>query len=218
MRHGPTLLGGCLAAVIALSASSMAFADPVPGQTGPGKSCCNGNPPPLSATQVSSLEGNINSILTQDTTAQIVATVRDLMLSDSNSLAKILSLLPAATADQQAAIASGLAQAAKLWLGTDPATSSTIQQQVAQTGDQPFILAYSNAAGNNPIGATGGGGGSAGGPGGQTNALGGTSGAGGTAEGIPGSGTNTGAFTMSGGVAGANNSNTGTTGTTTTSP
>jgi hypothetical protein len=170
------------------------------------ESCCNGNPPPFSATQVSNLESNIDSILTSSTgSAQIIATIRDLMLSDSNALSKILSLLPAATADQKSAIASGLAQAAKLWLGTDSGVATNVQQQVAQTGDAPFILAYSNAAGNNPIGAAGGGGGgSAGGPGGQTNALtGGFSGSGG-AEGIPGNGVNTGGFSMTGGVAGAN--------------
>ncbi len=206
MRHGPTMLGACLAAIIALSASSMAFADPAQGSgpTGQGKTCCNGNPPPLSAAQVANIEGNINSLLTQTGGAQLTATIRDLMLSDSNALTKILSLLSSATADQKAAIASGLAQAAKLWLGTDSGVSTNTQLQVAQTGDAPFILAYSNAAGNNPIGGVGGGGGgSSGGPGGQTNALNTSFFGTGSPEGIGGNGVNTPQFSLTGGTSGA---------------
>ena len=60
MRQGPTLFAG-MAAIIALTASTVAFADPVQnpgpgklpndltsGTPGQGVSCCNGNPPPLS--------------------------------------------------------------------------------------------------------------------------------------------------------------------------
>ena len=207
------LLGGCLGALIALAAGSASFADPVqtPGQnyTPPAhESCCNGKAPPLTAAQVTQLEADINSktILTQSQYAigggQLTSTIRDLLLSDSGALPGILSLIPAANADQKAAIAAGLAQAAKLWLGGDPAFSTYIQQQVAQTNDGSFILAYSTAAGNQPIGATGGGG-SSGGPGGQTSSLGGPGFGTGNVEGIGGAGTNTLGFSMTGGVVGS---------------
>jgi hypothetical protein len=244
MKQGSTLLGGCVAAVIALTASSMALADPTNGPApngltntltsgtpGQGLGCCNGNPSPLTKDQVSALEGSItsHSFLTQDQYksggGQLAATIRDLMLSDSNALSLITGLLSSANPEQKSAIASGLAQAARLWNGSTQGQTTQgqsvgqgvaldIQQQVAQTGDAPFVLAYSSAAGNNPIGAAGGGGGSAGGPGGQTTAL--SSGFFGTgaAEGIGGGGANTAGFTMTGGVVGAGT----TTGTTTTSP
>jgi hypothetical protein len=248
MKQGSTLLGGCVAAVIALTASSMAFADPVngapangltntltSGTLGQGLGCCNGNPPPMTKDQVTALEGSMNSPSTEKNSflsqnpsggGQMIAAIRDLMLSDSNALSLITGLLSSANAEQQSAIASGLAQAARLWNGSTQGqtvqgqsigqgVALDIQQQVAQTGDAPFVLAYSNAAGNNPIGAAGGGGGgSAGGPGGGSNSLGGGFFGTGAAEGIGGSGVNTGGFTMTGGVVGAGT----TTGSTTTSP
>jgi hypothetical protein len=214
------LLGGYLGAVIALAASSASFADPVqtPGQnyTPPAhESCCNGKAPPLTPTQVSQLEADINSkaILSQDQYkiggGQLTANIRDLLLSDSGALDGILALLsaPNINSDQKAAIAAGLAQAARLWLGGDPALSTYIQQRVAATNDGAFILAYSTAAGNQPIGSTGGAG-SAGGPGGQTSSLGGPGSGTGNVEGIGNAGTNTSGFSMTGGVVGSSSNST----------
>jgi hypothetical protein len=233
MDCGRILRAGGFAALIALATSTAAFAqatsagqsgaptpsDPTSGQPGKGYHCCNNNAGPLNDSQVANLESDLNAILRQypNGGGQLVSTIRDLMLSDSDALPLILGLLPAATPDQKTAIASGLAQSARLWVtstqGPTPPNGPTIgqgvgtaiQQKIASTNDQSFILAYSTAAGNNPIGAAGGGGGggSSGGPGGQTSALStgffGT----GSAEGIGGSGVNTGGFTMTGGVTGS---------------
>jgi len=226
MRQGSTLLGGMFA-IIALTASSVAFADPVQnspsaklpndltsGTAGQGVTCCNGTKAPLSAAQVSTLEGNMKSLLDPNQAGgQLTATIRDLMLSDSNALSLILGLLPTASADQKSAIAAGLGQAARLWNGSSqgqtaqgltigPGVGLDIQVASGLTNDPAFILAYSTAAGNVPIGATGGGGGSSGGPGGQTGALGGGGFGTGNVEGINGNGVNTGGFSMTGGVVG----------------
>src|SRR5215469_1809274 len=94
------LLGGCLGAFVVLAAGSASFADPVqtPGQnyTPPAhETCCNGKPAPLSAAAVSGLEANLNGILTQNPVGggQMIATIRDLLLSDSSALSGILGLL-----------------------------------------------------------------------------------------------------------------------------
>jgi hypothetical protein len=245
MKCGRILRAGGFAALIALATSTAAFAqgagsgqagaptpsDPTSGQPGKGYHCCNNNPGPLNDNQVANLEGDMNGILQRNPNGggQLVSTIRDLMLSDSDALPLILNLLSSATSDQKAAIASGLAQAARLWVAStqgptppNPPTigqgvSTAIQQKIASTNDQPFILAYSTAAGNNPIGAAGGGGGgggSSGGPGGQTSALSNGFFGTGSAEGIGGGGVNTGGFTMTGGVTAGSS----TTSTTATSP
>jgi hypothetical protein len=223
MRQSFTRLGSSLAAVLALTASSAAFAQTTTtlpdNYTPPAhESCCKGAAPPYGPNAVPNPDGLLGTPANQPGNGQLISSVRDVLLSDSGSLSGVLGLLKNATPEQKLAIASGVAQAAKLWNTTDPNYSLYMQRQVALTGDQGFILAYSTASGNAPIGAGGGGGGGGGGAGGgvggQTNSLStgffGT----GSASGIGGSGTNTGAFTMTGGVtAGSFNGST-----TTTSP
>jgi hypothetical protein len=169
------------------------------------KSCCGSGQPALSEQAVASFKTSPQLLLTQNPTGggEMVSRIRDLLLSDSATLPIVLGLLSTANDDQKSAIAAGLAQAARLWVREDPAFAQQIQQAVADTKDSAFILAYNNAAGNQPIGA-GAGGGSPGGPGGQTNALSGGGGFGtGGPEGINGNGVNTGAFSMTGGTAGS---------------
>jgi hypothetical protein len=212
MRQGLARLGGSLAALIALAASSAALAQSTTtlpdNYTPPAhESCCKGSPPPLTPTAASNLEANLGGLLGSNQTGggQLIASVRDLLLSDSGALPGLLDLLKNANPDQKSAIASAFGQAARLWNGTDQDFSAYIQRQVALTGDPSFILAYSTAAGNAPVGATGGGaGGSTGASGGQTNPF-GTGSSTGNTEGIPGNSVNTGNFSLSGGVAGANN-------------
>jgi hypothetical protein len=241
MRPGRTLRTGGFAALIAVMASASAFAqgtgtvqpgalgpDPTSGDPGKGYHCCNNNTAPLTSDQVSAYEGAMNSLLNQ-AGGQLTTTIRNLMLSDSDALSLILALAhsPQATPEQQAAIASGLGQAAQMWTASNqgppqanPLTptlgqsvGTAIQQKVASSAlGTSFITAYSTAAGGNPIGAAGGGGGgSAGGPGGQTNALSNGFFGTGAAQTIGGSGVNTGPFTMTGGVVGAGSTTTSTT-------
>jgi hypothetical protein len=79
--------------------------------------------------------------------AQLVAEVRDLALSDPATLQPILGLLPEANKGQKAAIAAGLAWAARVSTRSNPDYANKIQQAVAQTKDQDFILAYTAAMG-----------------------------------------------------------------------
>jgi hypothetical protein len=99
--------------------------------------------------------------------------VRDILATDSNTLQALIGLLANATAAQKAALASGLAQAAKLYARTEATRqiATDIQTAVAATQDQEFILAYTAAAGDQPIEATGGAGGGGGGGGGQTGSV-----------------------------------------------
>jgi hypothetical protein len=159
----------------------------------------------LSSQALAEFTRNPSTILSQNPAGggQMISRIRDLLASDPATLSVILSLVPNANADQKAAIAAGLAQAAKLYArpGVDPAFAAAIQQAVANTQDQTLILAYAAAAGDQPIGAVGGGGVSGGGVGGQTNGLGGSGGSGGNggAEGIGGgAGSSTGQFSLSG--------------------
>jgi hypothetical protein len=190
-------IGGLLVAAF-VGTSSLMFANSVRAEA-----CCGGAQPVLSAEAVAGFKSSPQLLLTQNPVGggAMIARIRDLLLADSTSLSAILGLLPSANNDQKSAIAAGLAQAARLWVRGDPAVAQQIQQGVAETKDPPFILAYTTAAGDQAIGATGAGAaGSSGGPGGQTAGLGGGSPGSGGAEGIGGGGVNTGGFTMTGGT------------------
>lgn len=146
----------------------------------------------------------------------LISQIRDLAVANPATLTSIIGLLAGASKDQKIAIASGLAQAAKIVVKNNPAYATQIQQAIADTKDQDVVLAYAGAAGDVPIGAAGGGGGgSSGASGGQTTGLGtGPTGTG-SAEAINGSSTPTGTFTYTSAVSGGG-STTGTTNTTTT--
>jgi hypothetical protein len=117
--------------------------------------------------------------------AQLISLVRDVATSHPEALATIMSLIASANPDQQAAIGSGLGQAAQIVARTNPDYAAQIQQAVAASGNNTVQTAYAGATGNTVIGAAGGGGGGAaggggGGIGGPTNfagfAFGGTNG------------------------------------------
>jgi hypothetical protein len=148
----------------------------------------------------------------------LVSQIRDLAVANPSTLQPIIDLLAKASKDQKNAIASGLAQAAKIVVKNNPQYATQIQLAIADTKDQDVVLAYAAAAGNAPIGAAGGGGGagSAGASGGQTNGLGGAPTGTGAAQAINGSSTPTGAFSYTSSVSGGSTTTTGTTTTGTT--
>jgi len=148
--------------------------------------------------------------------ATLVSQVRDLTIANPATLTSIIGLLGGASKEQKSAIASGLAQAAKIVVKNNPPYATQIQQAIADTKDQDFILAYAGAAGDVPIGAAGGAGaGSGGASGGQTSAFGATTGTG-AAQAITGSSTPTSAFSYTSSVSGAGSTTTTTAGPTTT--
>jgi len=161
----------------------------------------------------SAFETNPGQALTQNENGgpQLAALVRNLTIGDPATLAAIIGLLPNANKDQKAAIAAGLAQAAKIELRTNPVFANDIQQAIAKTKDQDVVLAFAAASGDQPIGAIGGGGGLGGGSGGQTSSTNGGSSGGGSFQSIGSPGVNTGNFTISSSVSGTS----GTTGSTT---
>ena len=135
---------------------------------------------------------------------ELVAQIRDLVVANKGTLDPVIQLLAGANKDQKNAIAAGLAQAAKVVVGKrDQAYATQIQQAILDTKDQDVVLAYAGAAGDQPIGAAGGGGGASGGAsGGQTNPVGGTPSGTGTAQDIPGGSTPTGQFSFTSAVGG----------------
>jgi len=136
----------------------------------------------------------------------LISQIRDLAVASPSTLEPIIRMLANANKDQKTAIASGLAQAAKIVIKNNPQYATQIQLAVADTKDQDVVLAYSAAAGEAPIGAAGGGGGASGGAsGGQTNSLGGSPTGTGTAQDIPGGSTPTNPFSFTSSVSGGSN-------------
>jgi hypothetical protein len=74
--------------------------------------------------------------------ARLIEEVRGLAISDPATLQPILGLLPKANKDQTAAIAVGLAEAAKLFVRTNPKYAIEIQLAVDRTRNQELILVY----------------------------------------------------------------------------
>jgi len=112
---------------------------------------------------------------------------REYLAADKAALAPLIKLLQSANKDQQDAIASGLAQAAKAYAASDQQFSNEIQTAVASTGIEGVIKAYASAAGDTATASTGGGGGGGGGAG-----AGGSGG--GTTSTLPTGGSNSGTF------------------------
>ncbi|SHJ85667.1 hypothetical protein SAMN05444159_1700 [Bradyrhizobium lablabi] len=107
---------------------------------------------------------------------------REYLAADKAALEPLIKLLQSANKDQQDAMASGLAQAAKAYSGSDQQFSNEIQTAVARTGIEEVIKAYASVAGDTGTASTGGGGGAGGGSGGATG------------SGLPSGGTNGGTF------------------------
>jgi hypothetical protein len=102
--------------------------------------------------------------------AKFISLIRDVAVSHPEALATIISLLSAANADQQAAIGSGLGQAAQIVVKTNQAYASQIQQAIANSNSDSAKTSFASVTGNTTIASTGGGGGGGdgGGVGGQT--------------------------------------------------
>jgi hypothetical protein len=114
--------------------------------------------------------------------AEMISRVRDIGASDPSTVALLIGLLKTADPQTQVpAIATGLAQLAKLALKNDQAFATEIQNAIGQSGVQVAIDAFRGALGDVAIGAAGGAGGGGGGGGAGTGGGGptGTSAAGG---------------------------------------
>jgi hypothetical protein len=169
-------------------------------------------------TSVQNFLVNPQTVLKQNPTggSTLISEIRDLAVANPATLSSIIGLLAGASKDQKTAIASGLAQAAKIVVKNNQPYANQIALAIAETKDQDVVLAYAGVTGDVPILSTGGGGaGSAGASGGQTNGLfGGPTGTGG-AEAIPGGSTPTGTFSYTSSVGGGGSTTTtGTTGST----
>ena len=133
----------------------------------------------------------------------LVGQIRDLAVADPGTLASIIGLLSGANKNQKAAIASGLAQAAKIVMRHNWRYAEKIKQAIDDTKDQDVILAYAGATGDLPNYSWGG-------VGGQTNPLPGPRSTAGSVEPIVGNNVPTGSiFNYTSSVGGA--SSTGTT-------
>ena len=94
--------------------------------------------------------------------ARLITTVRDLVATNESTLPLVLGLISSASPDQRNAIATALAQAARICLRSQAEYASKIQQDVAGTNNQEFAQAFAAASGDLPTGATGGGAGGGG--------------------------------------------------------
>jgi hypothetical protein len=162
----------------------------------------------LSTQTITEFTSNPGQVLNQFPSGggQMISRLRDLLASDPATLAPILGLLPNANAQQKSSLGAALAQAAKLYQRADQTFAVQIQQAVANTQDQEFIVAYAAAAGDQPIGGVGAGAASGGGPGGPSNPLGSGFFATGAAQAIGGGSVDTGPFSMTASASAANNS------------
>jgi|SRR5581483_1516170 len=164
----------------------------------------------LSQQEISQFLANPASLLSAnpDGGGKLVSTVRDLALSDPATLPVIISLLANANSAQQAAIGSGLGQAAMASLRSNPTFATQIQDALAASGVQMAIASFASTTGNVQIGSTAGGAGSGGGGGGPVNGgppSGGGGGGGGNSQGNNGSGSQGGNSQGGGGNSQGNN-------------
>jgi hypothetical protein len=199
-------LAGAMLLTSALSVlSGSAFAQSTPPS----------NPPVAQSVGVQTFLTDPGALLRQNPAGgpNLISEIRDLAVATPSTLDAIIHLLANANKDQKTAIASGLAQAAKIVVKNNPQYATQIQLAIADTKDQDVVLAYSAAAGEAPIGAAGGGGAASGGAsGGQTSSLFGAPTGTGAAQDIPGGSTPTGQFSYTSAVSGTGGTTT-TTGT-----
>lgn len=164
---------------------------------------------------IADFKANPEQLLSQypNAGAELVSRIREIAINDPTALDTIIGLLAKASKDQKVAIASGLAQAARVMVRTNQPYATRIQQAIADTKDLDVVAAYAAASGDVAIAAAGGAGaGSAGAAGGQTNGLGTGGGPGGGGiEAINGNSVNTGQFGFTSSVGGGGSSSTSTT-------
>jgi hypothetical protein len=103
----------------------------------------------LPAQTVATFLQNPQGLLQQagDNSGRLAVQTRDLVASNPNALQPMLNLLKAAPPNQQAAIASGLAMATRIYARTNPNFAAQIQLGAVATG-VPAALAVSVAATN----------------------------------------------------------------------
>ena len=101
----------------------------------------------------------------------LVSDVRDLVVSDLNTVSAILAIAANATADQKNAIGAGLGLAALVLLRSNPQAGTTIQNALVRLNDKTLLEAYAAVTGNQRIGAASGAGGGGGSPGGAETAT-----------------------------------------------
>ena len=196
-----------LAGAMLLASSLTALSAPALAQSTP-----PGSQPVTQSVGVQTFLADPAALLRQNPAGgpNLISQIRDLAVASPSTLDPIIHLLSNASKDQKTATASGLAQAAKIVVKNNPQYATQIQLAIADTKDQDIVLAYSAAAGEAPIGATGGGGAASGGAsGGQTSSLSGSPTGTGAAQDIPGGSTATGQFSYTSSVSGTG----GTTGT-----
>ena len=116
--------------------------------------------------------------------ADLISLIRDVATSHPEALSTLTGLLSSGTADQQAAVGSGMGQAYKIVLNTDQAYASQIAAAVGNSSSDSAKTAYSGATGNVAIGSAG-----AGAGGGGSGGTAGGSGSGGTPSGGANSGS-----------------------------
>jgi hypothetical protein len=171
-----------------------------------GAAQAQGNSQTAVTQMIANFKANPDQLLSQYPNAgpELVSRIREIAVNDPTALDTIIALLAKATKDQKIAIASGLAQAARVVVRTDQPYATRIQQAIADTKDLDVVAAYAAASGDVAIAAAGAAGaGSAGASGGQTNGLGGgAGGAGGSLEAINGNSVNTGQFSFTSNVGG----------------
>lgn len=144
---------------------------------------------------------------------QLISLVRDAVTQNPSLLQAVIAAMGGASADAQAAVGSGLGQAAQIAANNNnPALANQISAAVAASGVPNAQTAFSGATGNTQTAATGagaggggGGGGGSGGPaGGSGSGFGGgapsgASNSGGTTTGSGGASTQTSSSTFTGG-------------------
>lgn len=218
-----------LASIRRLASAGAVFCFVVTG--GIAQAACYGPQQQLPAQTISNFLGDPSKLLQQfqmpEQKAALASMIRDLAASDPATLQPILQLLANASKDQKGAIGGGLGQAARICVRSEqPSVSAVtnreyanqIQEAIAKTKDEDVWLAYTSVTGETQLGGVGGGQGSAGAVGGQTNALAGGPTSTGAPAVIPGGSAPTGPFGITSSVGGTGAPSTSTTFTTSVSP
>jgi hypothetical protein len=78
---------------------------------------------------------------------QMISKVRDLAASDPATLDALIGLLKNATPDQASSIGTALGQVALMAVNTDPAFATKIQTEIAQSGSNSALVAFSQVVG-----------------------------------------------------------------------
>lgn len=147
---------------------------------------------PAKAATVAEFIANPTQVMAQypNGGAELIALIRDVATSRPDALATLTALLSSGSAEQQAAVGSGLGQAYKIVVNSDQAYASQIAAAVGASSSDSAKTAYSGATGNVSTASTGPGAGGGSGSGGSGGTAGGS-----TGSGAPSGGSNSGSST-----------------------